>query len=88
MFQFTSSFEILKLTLTLLKTVQPIRFYHHFYNWLIDFKIISLKCFFFLKCNFINLCALRQNIKYYETEEVISLSQSRIIITNQILSSF
>ena len=45
-FQFTRSFEILRLTLTLLETVQLIRFYCLFYNWLTDFKIISLKYFF------------------------------------------
>ena len=31
------------LTLTLLETVQPIEFYSLFYNWLTDFKIMSLK---------------------------------------------
>ena len=26
---------------------------------------------FFFKSNFFNFCALRQNIKYYETDEII-----------------
>ena len=57
------------LTLTLLETVQLIRFYYLFYNWLSDFKIISLKYIF--KKNVIFLIfALLQNIKYYKMEGV------------------
>ena len=71
LFQFTWSFEVLRLTLTLLETVQPIRFYRLFYNWLNDLKTIFLKMLFDLNLTFFNLCALRQNIKYYETKEYI-----------------
>lgn len=35
------------------------------------FKIISLKHFFLEKCNYLNFCALSQNIKYYETKRVL-----------------
>ena len=69
LFQNIISFEVLKLTLILLETVQPIRFYSIFYNWLNDFKIIYLKVLL-EKSKFLNLYVLIQNIIYYETETI------------------
>ena len=40
-------FEILMLIFILLETVQPIKFYKYFYNWLNNSKIISLEVLFF-----------------------------------------
>lgn len=58
-------------------TVQSIRFYDLFYNWSDIYKIISL-LYLLERSNFSNLCTLGQNIKYYETDEILV---SKIFIT-------
>lgn len=64
---------VLKLILILLEVVQPIRFYNIFSNSLNDFNIISLKILL-EKSKIFDLCALIQNIIYYEIERVVKLN--------------